>query len=65
MKLYLRHKNTNTRFEVVKLDRGNKIITLKGQFCEFDEPYDPARFKSLGYVIEQEAAKETEDALQP
>jgi hypothetical protein len=58
MKAFLRHTATGTRYEVLSLDKTTGLIRLKGQYATFEEPYDPARFKALGYTLE----KETHDA---
>jgi hypothetical protein len=58
MKAFLKHTATGTRYEILSLDKAAGLIRLKGQYATFDEPYDPARFKALGYVLE----KETRDA---
>lgn len=53
-KIYLRNQHTNKRYQVIALDKEKKLVTLRGEHAEFKEPYDPARFKRLGYVIEKE-----------
>ena len=58
MTYYLINTRTNRKFEIIKLDRGKNLLTLKGETCGvFDEPYDKARIKELGY----EYVQETED----
>lgn len=53
-KVYLRNLQTDRRYEVISLDKDKKVVTLKGEHAQFEEPYDPARFKRLGYVLEKE-----------
>lgn len=58
MTYYLINTRTNRKFEIIKLDRGKNLLTLKGETGGvFDEPYDKARIKELGY----EYVQETED----
>ena len=57
-KIFFRNEETGKRYEVIALDKEKKLVTLKGEHAQFEEPYDPARFKRLGYVLE----KESEDA---
>ena len=49
--LYFRNKSTGREYRVVKLDKENKKITLRGEHAEFVEDYDKAKFESLGYVL--------------
>jgi hypothetical protein len=52
--VYLRHAKTGKRYKVVALDKTAGTITLKGENAEFTEPYDPPRFKKLGYTLEKD-----------
>jgi hypothetical protein len=53
-KLYLRHKTTGRRFEVLGVDRDTKTIKLKGELAVIEETYDPQYLKQLGYMMEKE-----------
>jgi hypothetical protein len=55
--LYLVHAATKRRYEVVQVDKETKKIRLKGEHAEFDEVYDPPKFKALGYTIEKVEAE--------
>ena len=57
-KVFFRNEQTGRRYEVIALDKEKKLVTLKGEHAEFQEPYDPARFKRMGYVLEKEAVGE-------
>jgi hypothetical protein len=54
-KVYFRNTRTGKRFEVVRIDKAAGQIVLKGEYAEFTEPYDKARFKEMGYELEREA----------
>jgi hypothetical protein len=54
VKLTLVHTKTGRRYEVLSLDREARKVRLKGEQAEFEETYDPARFKQLGYTLEKE-----------
>lgn len=54
MRLFLKHSATGTRYEILKIDKAAGTVRLKGKFAEFDEPYDPVRFKQIGYELERE-----------
>lgn len=53
-RIFLVHKDTGSRFEVVKLDKEKNEITLKGEISTIVEPYDKERLKQLGYNLVQE-----------
>lgn len=55
-KLFLRHKTTGRKFEVLAVDREARTIRLKGELAEIEETYDPAYLKKLGYTMEKETA---------
>lgn len=57
-KVFFRNQQTDKRYEVISLDKDKQVVTLRGEHGTFQEPYDPARFKRLGYVLE----KDTNDA---
>lgn len=59
MKLYFRNQKTNKRYEVVRMDKAEGVVVLRGAHAEFTEPYDKENFKRMGYILEKE---ETEDA---
>lgn len=52
--LYFRNVKTGKRFQVIKMDKENNEITLKGEYSTFVEPYDKQRFIDNGYVLEKE-----------
>jgi hypothetical protein len=55
MPSYLVNTRTNRKFEIVKFDRVKNILTLKGETGgQFEEPYDKARLKELGYTYVQQ-----------
>jgi hypothetical protein len=65
MKTLLVNERTGRQYEVLGRDRSANTITLKGGEAVFTEPYDPKRFKELGYVrktVEDEAKAELADA---
>ena len=46
-------------YVVVSRDREHGTIKLRGEWSTFEQPYDPARFKELGYrLVEREKKKE-------
>ena len=50
MTYYLLNTRTSRKFEILALDRKKNILTLKGETGGvFQEPYDKARLKELGY----------------
>lgn len=53
-KVFFRNLQTDKRYEVIALDKEKQVVTLRGEHATFQEPYDPARFKRLGYVLEKE-----------
>ena len=56
---YLINTRTNRRFEIVKLDRDKNLLTLRGETGGvFEEPYDKARLKALGYIYTQGAEEQ-------
>ena len=60
MTSYLLNTKTNRRFEIIKLDKDKNLLTLRGETGGvFEEPYDKARLKSLGYIYKQ---KDADDA---
>jgi hypothetical protein len=55
MTSYLLNTKTNRWFEIVKIDREKNLLTLRGETGGiFEEPYDKARLKDLGYRYVQE-----------
>lgn len=53
-KVFFKNEKTGKKYEVVKLDKENSQVTLRGEYAEFTEPYDKERFKKLGYVLVKE-----------
>jgi hypothetical protein len=60
MTSYLINTRTNRKFEIVKIDRKKNLLTLRGETGGvFEEPYDKARLKDLGYrYIQQDNGEE-------
>lgn len=54
-RVFLVHRDTRTRFELLKFDRDKREMTLKGAYSTWVEPYDAERLRALGYdmVVEQ------------
>ena len=50
--LYLRNVKTGKRFQIVRMDKENNTVVLRGEYAEFAEPYDKERFKANGYILE-------------
>lgn len=53
-KVYFKNKNTGKKYEFIRLDKEKGEITLKGQYAEFTEPFNKARFEELGYEMVRE-----------
>lgn len=51
--LYLVHDQTKRRFKVLRVEPDTKKIVLQGEHAEFEENYDVAAFKKLGYRMEK------------
>jgi hypothetical protein len=61
MTSYLLNTRTNRKFEIISIDRTKNLLTLKGETGgQFEEPYDKARLKDLGYTYVQQ--EEQQDA---
>lgn len=52
-KMYFRNVRTQTRYEVISLDRETGVIRLRGAYSIFKEHYTKERFKAMGYVLEK------------
>lgn len=63
--LYFRNVKTGKRFQVIKMDKENNEITLKGEYSTFVEPYDKQRFIDNGYVLEKEDDHAEQQELRP
>lgn len=50
-KVFLKNNKTGKQYEVVNVDKDRNVVILKGQFNQFEEPFDKARFKELGYDL--------------
>ena len=58
---YLFNTKTNRRFEIIKFDRDKNLLTLRGETGGvFEEPYDKAKLKGLGYVPQQDESQDVE-----
>jgi len=55
MQTYLRSTKTDKRYQVIKVDKEKKPpeVTLRGEYGDFIEPWNPDLFKKLGYVLEK------------
>lgn len=51
--LFLENKTTKRKFRVIKFDKEEGRIYLKGDYGEFDDEYDKERFKKMGYEMVQ------------
>ena len=63
---YLLNTRTKRRFEIIGLDREKNMLTLKGETGGvFEEPYDKAKLKGLGYqYVQQSGASDDADEQQ-
>jgi len=63
---YLLNTRTNRKFEIIKFDLDRNILTLKGETGGvFEEPYDKAKLKGLGYqYVQQSGASDDADEQQ-
>lgn len=60
-KAFLSHPQTGSEFEVVKFDKATNVVTLKGEYGTFDEPFDKEQWTRLGYkMITREVAENVE-----
>jgi hypothetical protein len=63
MTSYLVNTRTKRKFEIVKIDRDKNLLTLKGETGgQFEEPYDKARLKALGYTYVQQDEQHNDQA---
>ena len=61
MTSYLLNTRTNRKFEIIKFDRDKNLLTLRGETGGvFEEPYDKAKLKGLGYVPQQDESQDAE-----
>lgn len=51
---FLRHTQTGKKFRVVSRDKEAGTVRLKGSLQEFEEKFDPAKFKKNGYELVKE-----------
>ena len=49
--LYLKHRETQEEFKVVKHDKEKNEVTLQGKFAAFTQPFDKEAFKKWGYDL--------------
>lgn len=59
-KLYFRNEKTGKRYQIVKIDKAENTVVLRGDLAEFTERYDKGVFKALGYVLEKEESDAVE-----
>lgn len=57
-KHFLVNRNTQRRFEIVKLDPETKTMTLRGEETGgiFEDKFDPDHLRELGYDLMKENA---------
>ena len=61
-RLFLVHQDTGSQFEIMRVDRKEGIMTLRGsRGADFDEEYDPDALKKRGYQLRK---VENDDAEQ-
>lgn len=54
MKLFFRNEKTGKRYRVVRMNKDEGTVVLRGEHAEFTENYDKDRFKQMGYILEKE-----------
>lgn len=54
MKLFFRNEKTGKRYRIVRMNKDEGTVVLRGEHAEFTETYDKGRFKQMGYVLEKE-----------
>lgn len=52
--MFFRNKHTGKRYRVIKLDRGQNLIIMKGETQEFTVPYDLELIERCGYELVEE-----------
>ena len=61
-KYFLTHRETGKTFEIMRIDRKEGTMTLRGsRGGQFEEPYDPDNLKKRGYQLRK---VENDDAEQ-
>lgn len=60
VELYLYNPKTKARFKVVKYDKATNKVTLRGQYAEFVEVFDRAKFIKRGYTLERKDVPDSE-----
>lgn len=50
-RVFLRQAASGKMFEIVARDLDKGTITIKGEFSQFEEPFDKARLKQAGYEL--------------
>lgn len=55
MKTYLKSTKTGKLYQVVNVNKEKQPpeVTLRGEYGDFIEPWQPELFKKLGYVLEK------------
>lgn len=59
MKLFFRNKASGVAYRVIKLDpkdAKDRKVVLQGEHGQFTEPFDPERFRRMGYDLVREDA---------
>lgn len=59
MKAFFVNTKTGKEYEILSVNKKTGKVRLKGPHSTFEEAYDPAALKRLGYTLVQ---KEVEDA---
>ena len=60
--LYLENKTTKRKYRVVRFDKEENRIYLKGEYGEFDHVFDKEQFKKMGYELVRVEEDEEQDA---
>lgn len=53
-KIYFENEKTGRRYDVVRFNKDEGTVTLKGDMAEFTEKFDKDAFREWGYELKQE-----------
>lgn len=53
-RVFLVHKTTGARYEILHIDKKSSKMTLQGPRAKFEEDYDVPKLKARGYRLEKE-----------
>jgi hypothetical protein len=59
---YFENTKTGKRYKIVSLDKETNKVRLRGEHAEFEETFDKARFKAMGYQLIRVQEGDSEDA---